>query len=291
VSEVVFSPTGQRRTPLVRLYDQIKQQPHQCKHNLVVAKSTNDVKTAVKIMNAEKTQTMVRLHNINMNIKKAQEARSEHLKDRRYGMYNNNENRRLLAEKRIYERHLKAIEKVKDNLHGEILKLVILQGGNSFQGLDIQALRHVHIIDHMTTHKRHKQLLGRGARGFGHAKLNKKNQDVHLVQYHMQAPPEFEEGFASIEIWVNDNLRSLFKGKNETAQLSNQKKFLQRVKRGLRFLQKYKMELLSPNNKGTPLTENSPVTIMSLNDIMPNHRNKKQSVQNLKTLERYMRQP
>jgi ATP:corrinoid adenosyltransferase len=279
VSKIIFQGRD-LRTPLVRLYD--ARGTHKCQHNLVVAKGTSDVATAVKIMNAEKRETLVRLHNIDISIKKAKQNRNQYLASGEYGMLNNNENRRLRALRNMYQRHLDALKEVKHNLHGEILKMVILQGGDSFQGLDIQALRHVHMIDHMATHKRHKQLLGRGARGFGHALLNNKNQDVKLVQYHMQAPVEFDN-FASIETWVDTNLRGMFKGKNETEQIINQKKFLSRVEGGLQFLQKYKLKLF--NKSATSL----PPAIMTLNDIMPNHRNQKQSVRNLKEFEKFMR--
>jgi hypothetical protein len=285
VSDIVFSAgDAQRRTPLTMLYNNMKARTStKCRYNFVIAKKTKDVKIAAETMNADKEQTMVRLHNLNMQIIEANQHLNQYHTNNRYGMLNNNESRRLLQEKRRLERHLEAVKKVGNNLHGELLKMVILSGGDAFQGLDIHALRRVHMLDHMTTWKRQKQLMGRGARGFGHAKLNTKDQTVHLHQYHMQVPKEFDT-VESMEKWVHETLGPRFKGKSPEEQLVNQKMFMRRVKTGLKELHKYKFELMGRNNH-----ESMPISIMSLNDIMPDHRNKKQSVKNIRTLETYLR--
>jgi hypothetical protein len=286
VSTIIFSQGNvQQRTPLTRLYNNMKARTtKECRRNFVIAKQSREVKIAVKTMNAEKEETMVRKHNLNIQIKKAKQQLNKYHTNNRYGMLNNNESRELLQKRRRLERHLEAVEKVGNNLHGELLKMIILSGDDAFQGLDIHALRHVHMLDHMTTSKKHKQLVGRGARGFGHAKLNKKDQTVHLHQYHMQAPEEFDT-MDSIKVWVDDNLGPRFKGKDRDKKVKNQNIFVKRVEKGLRILQKYKFELLGQNYH-----ESMPISIMTLNNIMPDHRNKKQSVKNIRTLENYLRQ-
>jgi hypothetical protein len=90
---------------------------------------------------------------------------------------NDPENQTLVADAKILKEEMEMF-----NLHGDRLELLIIGGGGMYQGLNIDALRHVYIPDESHIPKHIKQVLGRASRGFGHMKLpeNKRKVCVHM---------------------------------------------------------------------------------------------------------------
>jgi hypothetical protein len=74
------------------------------------------------------------------------------------------------------------------NLHGDRLELLIIGGGGMYQGLNIDALRHVYIPDESHIPKQIEQVLGRASRGFGHMKLPEASRRVCIHMFDQQPP-------------------------------------------------------------------------------------------------------
>jgi hypothetical protein len=74
------------------------------------------------------------------------------------------------------------------NLHGDRLELLIIGGGGMYQGLNINALRHVYIPDESHIPKQIEQVLGRASRGFGHMKLPEASRRVCIHMFDQQPP-------------------------------------------------------------------------------------------------------
>jgi len=74
------------------------------------------------------------------------------------------------------------------NLHGDRLELLIIGGGGMYQGLNIDALRHVYIPDESHIPKHIEQVLGRASRGFGHMKLPEASRRVCIHMFNPQPP-------------------------------------------------------------------------------------------------------
>lgn len=74
------------------------------------------------------------------------------------------------------------------NLDGRYMQVLIIGGGNLYQGLDIQALKALHIVDVMHTPKQYEQIVGRASRGFGHHDLPVRERNVTIYHYKSAIP-------------------------------------------------------------------------------------------------------
>jgi len=74
------------------------------------------------------------------------------------------------------------------NLHGEQCHIIIASGGY-FEGLDINALRGVHLLSPLSTHDNDQQAVGRAIRTCGHAKLPPRERNC-VVKRYFAVPPK-----------------------------------------------------------------------------------------------------
>jgi len=74
------------------------------------------------------------------------------------------------------------------NLDGRYMQILIIGGGHLYQGLDIKALKALHIVDVMHTPRQYQQILGRASRGFGHHELPPTERHVSIYQYTSAIP-------------------------------------------------------------------------------------------------------
>lgn len=94
-------------------------------------------------------------------------------------------------DRRNYGEYNSILESMKKyNMKGEYLETLIIGGGNLFQGLNIRAIRHLHIVDEMHFPKHLDQLKGRGSRGFGHHGLSPTNRTLVIHTYTSTVPKE-----------------------------------------------------------------------------------------------------
>lgn len=82
----------------------------------------------------------------------------------------------------------RAVMKDRANLHGGVAKVIVAHG-RDYEGLDIPALRGVHLADPLYSAIADKQAIGRGARHCGHAGLSGADLEVKIFRY-FAAPPE-----------------------------------------------------------------------------------------------------
>jgi hypothetical protein len=86
--------------------------------------------------------------------------------------------------------------RAKENIHGDICKIIVAHGKN-YEGLNIPALRGVHLGEPLFSSFADKQAIGRGARFCGHAGLHGEELIVSVLRY-FALPPEsltFEKVF------------------------------------------------------------------------------------------------
>jgi hypothetical protein len=81
------------------------------------------------------------------------------------------------------------------NAHGQNCK-IILTTGEMFTGLDLNALRGVHIVEPFVSMSSHQQAVGRAVRAGGHIFLPVANRNATVYSYHTRVslPPEETEG-------------------------------------------------------------------------------------------------
>jgi hypothetical protein len=133
-------------------------------------------KTATMVANASKT----------MNGDMRFEFLINSLKNTIKSMGNNpsNANRKL---KDDLENRIRQIKRY--NINGERLKIIIIPGVNSYQSLDIQAVRHIHVIDSIHQPGVVEQIEGRASRGFGHLLLKKSDRRA-TIHFYRDLPPK-----------------------------------------------------------------------------------------------------
>ena len=83
--------------------------------------------------------------------------------------------------------HYKALMRAPQNLHGEVCKIIVTHG-KDYEGLDISALRGVHIGDPLFSTGADMQAVGRGARHCGHAGLSGDALEI-VVNRYFATPP------------------------------------------------------------------------------------------------------
>ena len=126
------------------------------------------------------------------------------------------------------------------NKHGEYVKLFLASQSYN-EGLDLKAVRHIHIFEPLITWASDKQTIGRAARLCSHADLNKKDWDVTIHRYISDLPQiindpganldrinEIENKIAEIEGDINANKDAL---KNNKAKIAANKKLLTKLKK------------------------------------------------------------
>jgi hypothetical protein len=79
------------------------------------------------------------------------------------------------------------VMKAKENLHGEICKIVVCHGVN-YEGLNVPAFRGVHLGEPLFSSFADKQAIGRGARFCGHAGLTGEALSVTVYRYFAEPP-------------------------------------------------------------------------------------------------------
>jgi truncated hemoglobin YjbI len=77
--------------------------------------------------------------------------------------------------------------KAKDNIHGALCKIIVTHGKN-YEGLNISALRGVHLGEPLFSSFADKQAIGRGARFCGHAGLTGDALSVTVYRYFAEPP-------------------------------------------------------------------------------------------------------
>ena len=82
----------------------------------------------------------------------------------------------------------RAVMKDRANLHGNVCKIIVAHG-RDYEGLDVPALRGVHIVDPLHSAIADRQAVGRGARHCGHVGLSGEDLEVKIFRY-FAAPPE-----------------------------------------------------------------------------------------------------
>lgn len=126
------------------------------------------------------------------------------------------------------------------NKNGEYVKLFLASQSYN-EGLDLKAVRHIHIFEPLITWASDKQTIGRAARLCSHADLNKKDWDVTIHRYISDLPQiindpvlnvdkinEIENKIAEIEATINANKDAL---KNNKAKIAANKKLLTKLKK------------------------------------------------------------
>lgn len=88
-----------------------------------------------------------------------------------------------------------AVMRAKENLHGEVCKIIVAHGKN-YEGLNIPALRGVHLGEPLFSSFADKQAIGRGARFCGHAGLAGEALIVTVFRYFSEPPKSL--GFADV---------------------------------------------------------------------------------------------
>ena len=71
-----------------------------------------------------------------------------------------------------------------DNLHGELLKILMITGAGA-EGLDLKAIRQVHILEPYWNRAREEQVFGRAVRICSHAELPPEERNVERFIYQM----------------------------------------------------------------------------------------------------------
>jgi hypothetical protein len=92
--------------------------------------------------------------------------------------------------------HYKALMRAQNNLHGEVCKVIVTHG-KDYEGLDISALRGVHIGDPLFSTGADMQAIGRGARHCGHAGLSGDALKIDVNRY-FATPPTRELNAANV---------------------------------------------------------------------------------------------
>uniref|UniRef100_A0A6C0EPU8 Helicase ATP-binding domain-containing protein n=1 Tax=viral metagenome TaxID=1070528 RepID=A0A6C0EPU8_9ZZZZ len=126
------------------------------------------------------------------------------------------------------------------NKNGEYVKLFLASQSYN-EGLDLKAVRHIHIFEPLITWASDKQTIGRAARLCSHADLNKKDWDVSIHRYISDLPQiindpvanldkitEIENKIAEIEATINTNKDAL---KINKAKIAANKKLLTKLKK------------------------------------------------------------
>jgi hypothetical protein len=72
------------------------------------------------------------------------------------------------------------------NLHGEIIP-IILATGESYKGVDMSAITHIHVVDAFLDFQNFLQLVGRGPRMCSHALLPASQRHVEIIMYHNES--------------------------------------------------------------------------------------------------------
>ena len=78
----------------------------------------------------------------------------------------------------------------RENVNGALCK-VIIAFGKSYEGVDVNALRAVHLVEPLYSTQADMQAVGRGARYCGHAWLNGVDRTVAVYRYFAVAPRSF----------------------------------------------------------------------------------------------------
>jgi hypothetical protein len=156
----------------------------------------------------------------------------------------NKKNRYILAittqlgadkEKEISE--LRQLYNAPFNKNGEYVKL-FLASQTYNEGLDLKAVRHIHIFEPLITWASDKQTIGRAARYCSHSDLNKKEWDVTIHRYISNLPQvvndpvansanaakisEIEDKIAEIESKTNSNKASIKENKAKIVTIKKQ---------------------------------------------------------------------
>jgi hypothetical protein len=84
------------------------------------------------------------------------------------------------------------------NKNGDYVKL-FLASQTYNEGLDLKAVRHIHIFEPLITWASDKQTIGRAARYCSHADLNKKEWDVSIHRYISNLPQVINDGAVDID--------------------------------------------------------------------------------------------
>ena len=80
-------------------------------------------------------------------------------------------------------------DKMKRNAHGQNCRIIVVTG-ELFTGVDINALRGVHIVEPFASHTSHAQARGRAARAGGHSFLPEANQKATVYTYKTRVSKE-----------------------------------------------------------------------------------------------------
>jgi hypothetical protein len=109
---------------------------------------------------------------------------------------------------------LKSIMNADDNLRGDVCKILIATGA-FFEGLDINALRGVHILSPLHTRDHDDQAIGRALRSCGHSKLPANERTCDIIRYFLFPPASLSKNWVSNQAWpklyqADQSLRKTF---------------------------------------------------------------------------------
>lgn len=143
------------------------------------------------------------------------------------------------------------------NKNGEYVKL-FLASQTYNEGLDLKAVRHIHIFEPLITWASDKQTIGRAARYCSHSDLNKKDWDVTIHRYISDLPQivnspapnvdkisEIDEQINQVDITIKTNKDSI---KEYKAKIADIKKQLTKLKKN-KDANKSKIILLENENE------------------------------------------
>lgn len=74
-----------------------------------------------------------------------------------------------------------------DNIHGDIIKILIIQGKSFVRASTFKAVRHLHILTPLVDPNEHNQLVGRVSRRCSHSDLPADEWSVNVFMYHFDS--------------------------------------------------------------------------------------------------------
>jgi len=96
-------------------------------------------------------------------------------------------------------------EKLRRNARGQNCKIIVVTG-ELFTGVDINALRGVHILEPFVSESSHKQAVGRASRAMGHAFLPEGQRDSTVYSYITRVSKD--EGGKNIWGWNSNTMHN-----------------------------------------------------------------------------------
>lgn len=89
---------------------------------------------------------------------------------------------------RINKEMITAAFNTRHNLFGRHIKIFIAYGGE-YEGTDLNALQHLHIVEPLLNPLKERQAIGRGVRFCAHEGLPPAQRRVHIVRWYLEPPP------------------------------------------------------------------------------------------------------